>query len=163
MPFDLAIIETGNGGDLQLAGSDLGVVFAGENMPYLAMFGGNVEQSTPSKVTQAQSFDWWGNNLFMISTPSAQFNSEVERALRNTPLTSSGRIIIENAIKSDLKFLSQMGAKVTVSVEIVSDDRIDVTLRVVQDQQTEQVRVINFKKKSDGDWYLFDFNNDFLV
>jgi hypothetical protein len=34
-----------------------------ENMPYLGMFGGNIEESTVNKVEKLQSFDWWGNNL----------------------------------------------------------------------------------------------------
>ncbi len=161
--FDLAIIETGNGGDLQLVGNDLGVVRGIENMPYLAMFGGNVESVTQNRVQDAQSFDYWQNNLFMPNDQSIQFNSIVEKTLNTTALTSSGRVIIENAIKKDLSFLADGGALLEVSVTIVSTDRINVTLKVQQPLSAEKITIINFKKKSNGDWYIFDFNDDFFL
>ncbi len=160
--FDLAIGENdGNGGDLRLVGNDLAVVNGIENMVYLAMFGGNVAQST-TPVPVADSKDYWGNNLLMQNDPSIQFNSETERALNNTPLTSSGRVIIENAIKKDLEFLSPQSV-VTVTVTIVATDRINVNIRVVTNLTGEQIIIINFKKSSDGDWFLEDFNDDFLL
>lgn len=161
MTFDLAILETGNGGDLQIIGSDLAVVKGIENMPYLGMFGGNVEQSTTS-VLVADSKDWWGNRLLMESNQSIQFNSIVEKALNTTSLTSAGRVIIENAIKEDLKFLSPQ-ATVEVSVTIVATDRINVKIKVGINVGGEQIIIINFRKSVDGDWFLTDFNNDFLI
>lgn len=163
MFIDLAIIETGNGGDLQLVGNDLAVVTGVENMPYLGMFGGNVEAVTTNRIQDAQSFDYWQNNLFMPNNQSVQFNSIVEKTLNTTPLTSAGRVIIENAIKKDLEFLTSAGALLEVTVTIVSTDRINVTLKVQQPLSAEKVTIINFKKKADGDWYIFDFNNDFFL
>jgi hypothetical protein len=60
--FDLAIIETGDGGDYQLKGNDLAVVNGSENMPYIAMFGGNIE-ATLNNIVQDQSLDYWGNTF----------------------------------------------------------------------------------------------------
>ncbi len=163
MPFDLAVIEAnGNGGDLQLVGNDLALVFGVENMPYLGMFGGNVEESTVNNVVRLQSFDWWGNNLLMPNNQSIQFNSVVERTLNNTPLTSAGRVIIENAIKTDLAFLSPL-ATITVTVTIVATDRINVGLSVLQNDNSTRVTIINFRKQENGDWYIFDFNDDFYL
>jgi hypothetical protein len=159
--FDLAVIETGNGGDLQLIGNDLAVVGNIENMPYLGMFGGNVEQSTTDTLV-ADSKDWWGNGLLMKSNPSIQFNSTVERVINKTALTSSGRVVIENAIKNDLQFLLPQ-ATITVSVSIVATDRLNVNIKIVLDNQNEQITIINFKKSSDGDFFIMDFNNDFLL
>lgn len=159
--FDLAIIETGNGGDLQLVGNDLAVVGSIENMPYLGMFGGNVEQST-SDVPVADAKDWWGNALLMKSDPSIQFNSTVERTINNTGLTSSGRVTIENAIKNDLQFLAPQ-ATITVNVVIESDDRLNVSIKIVLNNNSEQITIINFKKSSDGDFFILDFNNDFFL
>lgn len=159
--FDLAIVETGSGGDIQILGNDLAVVVGIENMPYLCMFGGNIEQSTIDNQVVEFSKDWWGNSLLMNSNPSIQMNSIVERTLNNTPLTSSGRLIIENAIKSDLEFLTPIiGSPVEVSVAIISDDRIDVSLRIKFAKET-RVTVIKFKKQTDGDFSIFDFNDDF--
>lgn len=160
--FDLAIVESGNGGDYQLMGNDLAVVFGTENMPYLAMFGGNVEASTENNIVQDQSLDYWGNTLLMNANQPIQFNSTVERTLKNTPLTSAGRAVIENAIKADLKFIVDMGIPISVKVSIPATDRIDVELTITLPRKTK-VTIINFRKRTEnGDFYLFDFNDDFF-
>lgn len=161
--FDLAIIETNNGGDLQLVGNDLAVVLGIENMIYLAICGGNVEQSTESNVILSQSFDFWGNNLFLKDDPGTWFNSQTERTLNNTALTSNGRVLIENAVKEDLSFFATMGAQVTVSVTIVNVDHVYIKIRVLFEAQQEKIIVINFKKQSDGDFFAPDFNDDFFI
>lgn len=159
--FDLAIVETGSGGDIQILGNDLAVVNGIENMPYLGMFGGNLEQSTVDNQVLEFSKDWWANSLLMNSNPSIQMNSTVERTLNSTPLTSSGRLAIENAIKYNLEFLTSiLGSPVEVSVTIISDDRIDILLKIIYLKETK-VTVIKFKKQASGDFSIFDFNGDF--
>jgi len=161
MAWDLSLIESeGNGGDYQLLTNDFASVFNDENVIFLALFGGNIEESTPSKVTRAQSFDWWGNNLLMRGQPEIQFNSQTERALNTTALTSSGRIVIENAMKKDLEFLKENG-DLTISVKIVSDDRIHLSIRYIAAIGRERITVVNLKKKATGDWSILDFNDDF--
>lgn len=161
MAFDVGLIESdGNGGDVQLMGNDLAVILNTENQVFLAFFGGNKEQSTNPSNIPADSKDYWANGLFMPSDPSIQFNSETERALDNTPLTSSGRGIIENAMKKDLEFFSVFGT-VDVRVEIVSDDRINAFIRTKQSKSKERVILVKLKKKATGDWFILDFNNDF--
>ena len=56
--FDLALFETGNGGDYNFTGKDLAVVNGTENMPYIAMFGGNIEASTQNNIGEEQSIDY---------------------------------------------------------------------------------------------------------
>lgn len=159
--MDLAIVETLNGGDLQLTKNDIAVVDDLENMPYLGMFGGNLEAVTKTRPAGSQAFDYWGNNLLMLSNDSIQFNSITEKTLNNTPLTSEGRVIIENAIKEDLKFLNPL-ATVEVSVTIVSTDRIDIIIKVIQNEGG--IRIIKFKLRRipDGDFFIQDYNNDFF-
>lgn len=124
--MDLKIIETGNGGDLVKKTKDLEVVNGFQNMPYLAMFGGNPGFSTPiSRNPNAQSFDWWGNSLLMNNNKSIQFNSLTEQTLMEVALNSSGAAIIEQAIKDDLSFMDEF-ANVDVSATIVSDDKIAI-------------------------------------
>lgn len=163
MNFDLAISEKdGNGGDLQQLGNDLAVVNGIENMPYLAMFGGNREASTGT-IPIADAQDYWGNNLFMAGDASIQFNSKTERILNSTELTSAGRVIIENAIKDDLQFLEPQ-AKITVVVTIEATDRLRVSIRIELSLQPIRMIIINFKKStSDGDFFISDFTDDFLV
>lgn len=162
MSFDVAVIETGNGGDLQLVGNDLGIVYSIQNMLYLAWFGGNIEQDTKPKVEERESLDYWGNLLFNPSTQSAWFNSLTERTLNNTALTSSGRVIIENAMKKDLDFLSDLGVEVTLEVSIIATDWIQAIIKAVVNTG-QKIVVVNFKKKSDGDFWIPDFNNDFYL
>jgi phage gp46-like protein len=161
--FDVAIIETLNGGDLQQVGNDLAVVGSIENMIYLAMFGGNIEEVTSPKFVPAQSFDYWGNSLLMPNSPSLQFNSYTEKIINSTPLTSSGRVLIENSIKKDLEFFKESGATVSVSVEIVATDKIRVRITIAIQEQLQNITIINFRKSSDGDFFFPDFNNDFFL
>lgn len=163
MYIDLAIVESdGNGGDLQMVGNDLAVVYGIENMPYLGMFGGNVEQVTKNKPTEIESLDWWGNNLLFPNDQAVQMNSITEKALNTIPLTSAGRVLIENAIKKDLEFLSPV-AIVEVSVTITATDRINIKIRIKQNVGSEKIIIVNYKKATDGDFYFLDFNNDFNV
>ncbi len=87
---DLLTYQTGSGGDLVLRGNDLVGVNGYENSTYLSMFGGA---------------DWWGN--FMVPDAN-KFQSKTEDILKITPLSSAGRVIIENTIKRDLAFLTNI-------------------------------------------------------
>lgn len=158
--WDLFIGETGNGGDLQMNGNDLAWVKGIENMVYLALFGGNVEAVT-STIKKQDSKDFWGNDLLMKSNPSIQFNSTTERLLNTTALTSAGRLVIEQGIKEDLKFLSDQ-ADIVPTVVIENTDRLRIDIQLTIDTQ---VKVISyqFKKIADGDWVIADFNNDFYL
>lgn len=126
--MDLLLTETFDGGDVVKTPKDLTVIEGFENMVYLALFGGNVEASTPSRVVDnEQSFDFWGNNLLWNNDSSLQFNSETERALKNNPLSSSGRLVIEQAVKTDLKFMSDF-TDTSVSISIVTNDKIQISV-----------------------------------
>lgn len=132
--MDLKVIESLNGGDLVKNPKDLQVIYGFQNMPYLALFGGNVEESTPEvRVEGRQYFDWWLNNLFFPKDASVQFNSETERTLNTVPLTSQGRVQIEQAVIKDLEFFRDIGdAQVRVAVSIVSDDRVIIGIQIGQ-------------------------------
>lgn len=112
--MDARFTETGNGGDLTLITNDIAVVFGVENMPYLAMFGGASH---------------WANDL-LFTGPGQAFVAQTETALMANALSSQGRANIEQAIKNDLQFLLDEfpGTKLTVSVAIVSDIRIDINI-----------------------------------
>lgn len=161
--FDLAIVETLNGGDLVGSGQDLKVVYSTQNMPYLAWFGGNVEANTVNP-PPLESFDWWGNNLLMRALSSQQFNSNTERALNTTTLNSPGRLLIESAMKTDLKFLADEGNTITIVTEITSTNRITVQLKILTPTGEERAATVIFKKAGSGDFWFMDFdNNDFFI
>lgn len=152
--FDLAIGETLNGGDLTMNGNDLAAVYSQENQIYLAIVGGNVEASTPD----SENKDFWGNYLL---TPEQQFNSETQRTLKITPLSSAGRGIIEAAVKKDLEFLSPY-SDVTVSVSIPKVDTVLIKVTILWNEGKKQLTVFTFKENPvTGDYSLEDYNNDY--
>ena len=136
--MDLQVIESnGDGGDLVKTDKDLVTIDGLQNMPYLGMFGGNTEASTPTeRVENELAFDWWGNNLLLPNQPAVQFNSLTERTLREVALNSAGRIQIEEAVKKDLEFMSEFST-VTVAVSIVSTDRIEIAIKIVEPNNLE--------------------------
>lgn len=163
MSFDVSIIETGNGGDLQKSSNDLVVVYGIQNVPYLSICGGNKRQSTPpQRNTQEQYFDYWANSLMYEAEPDLQMNSETERTYDSVALNSEGRTFIEAALKEDLKILDDV-AVVTINTYIISDDRIDAIITIVEDIETIKIIKITYQKTSDGDFFVMDFNDDFYL
>lgn len=158
--MDLGIIETGNGGDFQMNGAAPIMVEGIENHPYLGMFGGNKEASTSNVVVPIQSFDFWGNNLLWQDNQSIQMNSEFERALDQIALTSQGRIRLIDIAKKDLGFMTAY-AKIEVDASITATDRLEMKIRIIQSDSAVTVKIINFRKSADGDFFILDFNNDF--
>ena len=128
---DLKMIETGSGGDIIFNGSDVEVIDGFENMPYLGIYGGNIEQNTKEFLPGEQHFDFWANNLLMLKNESIQFNSDFERLLMNIALTSSSRIDIEETIKKDLEFMKEFST-VDVSASIISTDRLSIFIKITQ-------------------------------
>jgi hypothetical protein len=138
--MDIEIVETGNGGDALLKGADLSLISGFENFPYLALFGGNTEASTPQKrLESAQAFDYWGNAF--LPTETLRFNSETEKALHDIPLTSSGRLLIEQAIKNDLLFMRPF-AEVKVQTEIIATDNLKISIGIKKPDNLEEKQFI---------------------
>lgn len=139
---DVLILETLNGGDLNKVAGDLALAKGWENMPYIALFGGNVKQSTPTeRVDGEQNFDWFGN-AFETET-GLQINSQTERVLSQVNLNSNGRILIEQAVNADLEFMREF-ATVNVDVSIISDDRVQIDIAIIEptNLQNKQYRYI---------------------
>lgn len=125
--MDVAIYESGSGGEFRLLGNDLDGTSGLYNQVYLALFGGNTEASTARDMSAPRS-DWWGNALLLQD--AAQFNSETERTLRNTALTSSGRAAIERAVRKDLQYLDIPNE---VAVSVTSHNKVVIEVRLLQE------------------------------
>ena len=106
--MDIAVVETLNGGDIQIKGNDFASQGGWGNMIYLALFGGNIEGVTKEQFPTEQNLDWWGNNLIFEQDEAKQFNSLTEKKLSEIALSSSGRAQIEQVIRQDLKILDHL-------------------------------------------------------
>lgn len=126
---DIELKETLEGGDFIIKNNDLSIIEGWQNMVYIGLFGGNVEQSTQEYNVGEQRFDWWGNSLFYQDKPKPQFNSLTERLLNETPITSSGLQKIHQSISSDLSFMSDF-AEISVSVIAISIDKIRIMILI---------------------------------
>jgi phage gp46-like protein len=138
--MDVFITETLNGGDLLKNGNDVFTVNSFENMPYIALFGGNPLQRTPvQRVDGEQNFDWWGN-AFETDTV-LQTNSLTERVLRESTLNSAGRISIQNAVNADLEFMRNF-ANIEVEVRIISDDKVQILISIIEPKNLQRTQLI---------------------
>ena len=127
--MDIKLVSTVNGSDLELKGNDLTIINGFQNMIYLALFGGNIEESTKVYEPTEQRLDWWSNNTFDFDNKAVQMNSRLERELNRIVLNSSGRSKIEQIVNQDLKFMKAF-AKVDVTVAITDVDRLEILIKV---------------------------------
>ena len=63
---DIKLKETGDGGDAIFNGTDIETIEGFENMPFIGISGGNIEENTKEYLDGEQRFSWWGNNLLML-------------------------------------------------------------------------------------------------
>jgi hypothetical protein len=156
--MDVAVIETGNGGDVQKSGNDLAMVFSGENNVYLGMFGGNLGFLTKEVEEDEQRFYWWGNDLTK-NRKSIQFDSRTENLLNTIALNSSGRLKLEDGIKKDLEFMNEFATVDSVEVFILSDDHVQIRIRVTFNN-VQSIKIVDFKRSANGDFSIVDFSGD---
>jgi len=131
MTGDVLLIEDGNGGDLILNGNDIKLTNGFQNMPYLALFGGNVGFPTVEQTAQGQNFDFWGNYFLNPDNKAIWCNSLTEQLLTVTALSPLTRIQIEENVKKDLEFMGKF-AEISVSVSLVLVDRIRISITILE-------------------------------
>ena len=129
---DLKIIETGDGGDVIFNGVDLVTVEGLQNMPYLAMFGGNPgAPTTGPNSPNIEAFDYLGNFVLNPNTPPVWFNSLLEDFLTKTALTPAALGRIENIVKADLDFMNDF-ATINVRASLPGVDRLQINILVIE-------------------------------
>jgi len=136
MASDITIYETGTGGDLYLKNNDINLTTGLTNQIYIALFGGNKEENTSENLNVKDNRqDFWGN-AYLDS--EYQFNSNFERALSTVALTSGGISKLEDAAKSDLKYLRNY-ADITVvgSIPEIAKFVLDITIKEPDNQSTK--------------------------
>jgi len=138
---DLKLTETYDGGDCVLKGNDLEMISGLQNMPYIGLFGGNVEQLTTGPKTTEETFDFWGNFLFHPTEQPIWFNSKTEKLLKEVSLTSSGRIQIQEQVKSDIDFMSTF-AQVSVQVSLIGVDKIKIYIQLIEPNKQDSTDLV---------------------
>lgn len=124
--LDFVLYETFSGGSkfFYNQDKDIQVTKSLFTYVYILVLGGNVEAITKgSEQPREKRYDFWGNSAFYQNNPEKWFNSEFEKAINETELSSVGRIRLEDALKTDLKRLEIYG-EVTATVKIVAADFI---------------------------------------
>ncbi len=154
--LDIALFENNNGGDVLVKGNDLAKFYENEGQVYLALFGGNVEGNTPtSPLPNKERVDYWGNHFLSAEN---QFNSNTERALKNTELSSAGRGRIQVAAESDLAYLKKY-ADVKVEVAIVGNNRLTIKVWTAYFTGKKILSTFTYSfTQLNGDFNLLDFN-----
>lgn len=143
--MDLKIIDEGNGGDLVFISNDLQLTAEVYNQPYLARFGGNLENSTTDEFKEGDIHgDWWGNDL-MLSKPNEQFNSKFEAEMNRTSLNIAGRKSLEKTAKADIAYLAGF-ADVNTSVQLPSINKVRLIDNVVKGDNTSFTYIWNDAK-----------------
>lgn len=115
---DIHIYESGSGGEMKILNGDLLLTETLYQTIYLALFGGNLNQS-----------EWWGNELLFPEQNSKRFISQTENTLISTALNSRGRQLIQQAVESDLEFISEnIDLNISVSIESIYSVKIKINI-----------------------------------
>lgn len=134
---DILLYESGDGGEMAILSNDLELGETLYQQVYLSLFGGNLKANTRiDNLISEELFDWWGNSLFFSENPSKQFNSKTERTLDNVALNSSGRLVILQAVKDDLSYLSEL-LNYNVDVELFGVNKIRIIINFTQKTNQE--------------------------
>jgi len=141
---DINLFESGSGGEMRILNSDLLMAETIYQTIYLALYGGNVEQSTTSEETDLEeNFDYWGNQLFYSNNPDKWFNSQTERTLSTVALNGEGRKLIEDAVNADLQFLNNV-VNFEVEVNIAANNKAEIIIAIseFQNQSNRQLKMV---------------------
>jgi hypothetical protein len=154
--MDLKLINRTGGFDFVGTPTGILTVEGFETMIILALFGGSVKQSTPrTRPTGQEAFDWWGNTLLLPNEPQQQFNSQTERVLKTTAITSQGRRNLENAVKFDLEFMEDW-ADIDVVVEMPSLDLVRIAINLTRKSNLQSTEFVFIWDKTREDFDVDD-------
>lgn len=143
MSKDIALYESGSGGELLVLNNDISLVETLYQQVYLRLFGGNVEANTTgTEIEGQQRNDWWGNALLFSNRKDKQFNSNTERVLDNVTLNTAGRIDIKRAVESDLNNLSNI-ADIIVNIVILSHNKVEISVLLQKPEDIED-KILQF-------------------
>lgn len=134
---DIMIYESGSGGEMALKNEDLQVIHGLTNQVYLALFGGNIEESTSEEIKQSDfRQDYWGNEYL---DDEFQFNSELEKTLMTVALNTNGLSIIKDAAERDLEFLKKY-CDIEIQVSLIKLNFVEIFV-ILQEPSKESTKI----------------------
>lgn len=119
---DVKLVQTVDGGDIEV---DNGVVTMSgglETMAYLCLFGGNEDDSGKP----GDPLTWWGN--LSEEQDDRKYRSETQHLLRSLPARPSNLRRVEEAAKRDLKAVPASDVEAAASIPGVNKINIAVTI-----------------------------------
>ena len=125
---DISIFESGDGGELNIINGDLVLSNTLYQHIYISLFGGNVNYPTKGNEVKSQErLDYWANDLIFKDRFNKQYNSLTEQTINKVVINSSGRLKIENAVKQDLSYISNI-VELSIDVVILDINRLSINL-----------------------------------
>jgi len=139
MGLDKLIFEDGNGGAVNIASNDYTMTRSIYTMIYVALFGGNVAQSSSNETEAGELInDWWGNNK--NADPSSWINSETERSLRGVDTTQKTAIRIKKAVLKDIEKYKYLGEQ-EVLISFPTLNHVKITVIIKEPEKTSNISI----------------------
>lgn len=129
---DVLFFHTPDGGELDLVNGQIRLTNGYEGCAYLALFGGNSDDSGDEVDVRKQ---WWGN--VDEPDPARQYRSEFQYLLRTLALVSGNLVLFEEAAERDLaRAFGGVASLVAARCSIPAPRRIQVDINIEVDGAT---------------------------
>jgi len=126
---DIMMYENGSGGELSLKNDDLESINGLTNQVYLALFGGNIQQSTSENLESLDiREDYWGNEYL---EEELQYNSLFEKTIRTVTLNTNGLSILKDAAEQDLNYLKKY-ADISMEISIKKLNFVELIVTLIE-------------------------------
>lgn len=125
---DALMHHTLDGGNIEIVSGQVTVSNGVWNMVYLAIMGGNEDDSGDEVDDPKQ---WWGNRGEVV--PERQYRSRTQYVMADYPATTSNMAVLREAVEFDLGQLGSALESVSVSVRLTAPKRVRFTVEVVVD------------------------------
>lgn len=134
---DVLFFHTPDGGEIDLVNGQVRLTNGDEGFVYLALFGGNADDSGDEVDKPKQ---WWGN--VNETDPARQYRSEFQYLLRTLPLVSGNLVLFEEAAERDLaRAYNGIAKLVSARCSIPAPRRIRVEINVERDGEVRAFEI----------------------
>lgn len=131
--MDVRLYSTPNGGEINCVNGMLELGDGLETAVYLSLFGGNDHDSGLEGTKHLQ---WWGN--LSEQDPNRRYRSETQYLLRSIPAVTGNIRRIQDAVTTDLAWMTETGLakSISVSVSMPGVNQVSISIvAIINDQQ----------------------------